>query len=140
MDFIIGWRIGAPTGRPRTTLPAWEGLPEEPGLQLIETEPKGEARWSGLRWHLHSWWDYCPAPQAWRRRYPTLYVYRTYHGTKGFFRSSDAGANWDKIAGQYLPNNYIFANVKDIDGDKNTAGKVYMILGGNSLVYGVPKP
>ena len=73
-------------------------------------------------------------------RYPTLYVYGTYNGTKGFFRSSDAGANWDKIAGQYLPNNYIFDNVKDIDGDKTTEGKVYMILGGNSLVYGTCKP
>ena len=68
--------------------------------------------------------------------YPTLYVYGTYNGTKGFFRSTDAGATWDKIAGQYLPNNYIFDNVKDIDGDKITEGKVYMILGGNSLVYG----
>ena len=72
--------------------------------------------------------------------YPTLYVYGTYNGTKGFFRSADAGASWDKIAGQYLPNNYIFDNVKDIDGDKTTAGEVYMILGGNSLVYGTYKP
>ena len=72
--------------------------------------------------------------------YPTLYVYGTWQGTKGFFRSTDAGATWDKIAGEYLPNNYIFNNVKDIDGDKTTAGKVYAILGGNSLVYGKLKP
>lgn len=72
--------------------------------------------------------------------YPTLYVYSTYNGTKGFFRSPDGGATWDKIAGQYLPNNYIFDNVKDIDGDKITEGKLYMILGGNSLVYGVYNP
>ena len=72
--------------------------------------------------------------------YPTLYVYGTYNGTKGFFRSTDAGANWDKIAGQYLPNNYLFDNVKDIDGDKTTEGKVYMILGGTSLVYGTCRP
>lgn len=72
--------------------------------------------------------------------YPTLYVYGTYKGTKGFFRSADAGATWDRIAGQYLPNNYLFDNVKDIDGDKTTPGKVYAILGGNSLVYGICKP
>jgi len=72
-------------------------------------------------------------------KYPTLYVYGTYNGTKGFFRSTDGGAAWDQIAGEYLPNNYIFSNVKDIDGDKTTEGKVYMILGGNSLVYGVCK-
>ena len=72
--------------------------------------------------------------------YPTLYVYGTCQGTKGFFRSTDAGATWDKIAGQYLANNYIFDNVKDIDGDKTTEGKVYMILGKNSLAYGVYKP
>jgi len=73
-------------------------------------------------------------------QYPTLYVYGTYQGTKGFFRSSDGGANWDKIAGQYLPKNYIFDNVKDIEGDKLAPGKVYMIIGGTSLVVGVPNP
>lgn len=72
--------------------------------------------------------------------YPTLYVYGTWNGTKGFFRSTDAGARWDQIAGQYLPNHYIFDNVKDIDGDKTDAGKVYVILGGTSLVYGTCKP
>jgi hypothetical protein len=65
-----------------------------------------------------------------------LYAYGTCNGTKGFFRSTDAGARWDQIASQYLPNNYIFDNVKDIDGDKIDAGKVYVILGGTSLVYG----
>ena len=72
--------------------------------------------------------------------YPTLYVYGTCHGTKGFFRSTDAGASWDQIAGEYLPNNYLFNNVKDIDGDKTVEGKLHLILGGNSLVYGVCKP
>ena len=72
--------------------------------------------------------------------YPTLYVYGTYKGGKGFFRSTDGGANWDRIAGQYLPNDYVFNNVKDIDGDKTTEGKVYMILGGNTLAYGVYRP
>ncbi|MHB8974578.1 MAG: hypothetical protein ACYC3X_29555 [Pirellulaceae bacterium] len=66
--------------------------------------------------------------------------YGTCSGTKGFFRSTDAGARWDKIASQYLPNNYIFDNVKDIDGDKTAEGKVYVILGGTSLVYGTCKP
>lgn len=70
-------------------------------------------------------------------KYPTLYVYGTYNGAKGFFLSTDAGTNWDKIASQYLPSGYVFGNVKDIDGDKTTEGKVYAILGGNSLVYGV---
>lgn len=72
--------------------------------------------------------------------YPTLYVYGTYAGTKGFFRSTDTGTSWDKIGGQYLPNQYLFDNVKDIDGDKTVAGKVYVILGGNSLVYGACQP
>ena len=69
--------------------------------------------------------------------YPALYVYGTYKGAKGFFRSTDAGVRWDRIAGQYLPDNYVFSNVKDIDGDKTTEGKLYAILGGNSLVYGI---
>jgi hypothetical protein len=72
--------------------------------------------------------------------YPTLYVYATYKGEKGFFRSTDGGASWDKIAGQYLPDDYVFSIVKDIDGDKLTEGKVYAILGRNTLVYGVYKP
>jgi hypothetical protein len=72
--------------------------------------------------------------------YPALYVYGTYGGTKGFFRSTDAGNNWDKIAGQYLPDNYIFDNVKDMDGDKTVEGRVYVILGGTSLVYGTYRP
>ncbi len=72
--------------------------------------------------------------------YPTLYVYATYKGEKGFFRSTDGGASWDRIAGQYLPGDYVFSNVKDIDGDKTTEGKLYAILGGNTLVYGVYTP
>lgn len=68
--------------------------------------------------------------------YPSLYVYGTYMGAKGFFRSSDAGATWDRIAGEYLADNYIFDNVRDIDGDKNTPGKVYMIVGKQSIAYG----
>lgn len=72
--------------------------------------------------------------------YPTLYVYGTYDGVKGFFRSIDAGASWDQIASQYLPDNYLFDNVKDIDGDKTVEGKVYAIIGGTTLVYGTFKP
>jgi hypothetical protein len=109
---------------PVTNAPLWKST--DGGVTWANTNP-------GLTKVIMAGWGKAMSGAT----YPTLYVYGTYRGVKGFFRSSDAGASWDQIAGQYLPNNYIFDNVKDIEGDKITVGKVYVIIGGTSLVYGV---
>ncbi len=114
-------------GGPATKAPLWKSV-------------DGGATWNNVNPDLTgvimAGWG-CALPGA---GYPALYVYATCRGEKGFHRSADAGATWDRIAGRYLPGNYIFDNVKDIDGDKNTPGKVYAILGRHSLVYGTCRP
>lgn len=66
--------------------------------------------------------------------FPTVYAYGTYQGVVGVYRSTDAGASWQRInnsdwnmgRGTYV-----------IEGDMRTFGTVYIGTGGRGLYKGV---
>ena len=55
-------------------------------------------------------------------KYPTIFLSGVVNGAHGIYRSTDEGQTWDRI-GQYPMG--IWSDLKCIDGDKKTFGKVY---------------
>ncbi|MDR1682949.1 MAG: T9SS type A sorting domain-containing protein [Candidatus Symbiothrix sp.] len=66
--------------------------------------------------------------------YPTIFVAGVSNGTHGVWRSTDAGVTWTQICDYPLG---IYGFVDDIDGDKDTFGKVYICFGEAGFAYGV---
>lgn len=66
--------------------------------------------------------------------YPTIYAAGVANGETGVFRSTNCGATWDKIATYPLG---IFDWIDDIDGDKDSFGKVYICFAGSGFAYGI---
>ncbi|WEF33870.1 GDSL-type esterase/lipase family protein [Pseudoduganella chitinolytica] len=68
---------------------------------------------------------------------PTVYLWGTHGGRRGVYRSTDAGASWQRInddAHQYGgPGDGRF-----IVGDMNVFGRVYMSTAGRGIAYGQP--
>lgn len=67
--------------------------------------------------------------------YPTIYLQGKISGDPGIWRSTDEGANWEKIATYPLG---IYDQINAIDGDKDVFGKVYMGFSGSGFTYGQP--
>jgi hypothetical protein len=65
--------------------------------------------------------------------YPAVYAYAKINNEWALWRSTDQGANWDKIA--KYPGN-IQDTIYHVTGDMSAAGKVYVGFSGNSFVYG----
>lgn len=70
--------------------------------------------------------------------YPTVFIWGSVNGgTRGIYRSTDAGANWVRVnddAHQYGGP----GNGELVMGDMNTEGVVYMSSVGRGIVYGAP--
>ncbi|KAA2239004.1 hypothetical protein F0L74_22585 [Chitinophaga agrisoli] len=66
---------------------------------------------------------------------PAVYSYGTFSGAKGLYRSTDLGANWDRIDNgtQLFP-----AGVKALAGDRNVFGRIYVGTGGRGVLFGQP--
>jgi hypothetical protein len=62
-----------------------------------------------------------------------MYLQGKISGDPGIWRSTDEGANWEKIATYPLG---IYDRINAIDGDKDVFGKVYMGFGGSGFTYG----
>lgn len=68
--------------------------------------------------------------------YPTVFIYGTVEGRKGFYRSTDYGSTWVRID----DDNYKIGNdLRFIEGDRQNFGVVYAVTGGTGLFYGAPK-
>ncbi len=68
--------------------------------------------------------------------YPTVFVAGIAGNQTGIYRSTDAGATWDKVGNYPLG---IFDYVDAMDGDKEVFGKVYMGFAGSGFAYGAVK-
>lgn len=68
-------------------------------------------------------------------RYPQIYIAGWVEGKYGIWRSDDEAESWTQIGGFPLGS---FDQVKAIDGDKNTPGRVYVGFQGSGYVYGSP--
>jgi photosystem II stability/assembly factor-like uncharacterized protein len=74
------------------------------------------------------------APQA-RDAYPTLFVYGTYSGVQGIFRSTDKGATWSRVSDD--AHNYGGPdNPQTFVADPRVFGRIYMGTNGRGIVYG----
>jgi photosystem II stability/assembly factor-like uncharacterized protein len=65
--------------------------------------------------------------------FPAIYADGIIDGVTGIYRSTDAGATWDKICDYPLG---IFEWVDAMDGDKNVFGKIYLGFAQAGLAYG----
>jgi len=68
--------------------------------------------------------------------YPTIFVAGVARGETGIYRSTNAGANWDKI-GEYPLG--IFDWVDAMDGDKDAFGRVFLAFTSAGFAYGEEK-
>jgi hypothetical protein len=69
--------------------------------------------------------------------YPTLFVYGTYDGIQGIFRSSDLGTNWIRVTDD--AHNYGGPdNAATFVGDPRVPGRIYMGMNGRGIIYGDP--
>jgi len=68
--------------------------------------------------------------------HPALYLAGRIHGTKGLFRSDDAGAHWVEITDA----THRFGWINHVTGDPRLFGRVYFGTGGRGIVYGNPAP
>jgi hypothetical protein len=71
------------------------------------------------------------------KSYPTLYTSAQIHGTRGIFRSINAGRTWMRIN----DNQHQYAwTGQAITGDPRVYGRVYVTTNGRGVVYGEPAP
>ena len=66
--------------------------------------------------------------------YPAIFIVGWVENVYGVWRSDDDAASWVQIADYPLGS---LDDIKTIDGDKNTFGKVYVGFGGSGYAYGV---
>ncbi|HVH18029.1 MAG TPA: hypothetical protein VNF72_07000 [Myxococcota bacterium] len=94
----------------------------------------GGANWSAVPnvLEVHAFGFGAPASPG---RYPQIYIAGWVKGKYGIWRSDDEAASWTQIGDFPLGS---FDQVKAIDGDKNTPGKVYVGFQGSGYAYGVP--
>jgi hypothetical protein len=67
--------------------------------------------------------------------YPQIYIAGWVNGKYGIWRSDDEAASWMRIGDYPLGS---FDQVKAIDGDKDTPGRVYVGFKGSGYAYGTP--
>jgi hypothetical protein len=72
---------------------------------------------------------------ATRDAYPTLFVYGTYSGVQGIFRSTDKGATWLRV-GDDAHNFGGPENPQAFVADPRVFGRIYMGTNGRGIVYG----
>ncbi|MGP3969196.1 WD40/YVTN/BNR-like repeat-containing protein [Streptomyces sp. 6N223] len=73
-----------------------------------------------------------PAPGA---GYPALYAYGVVDGVRGIYRSTDAGASWERINDDQHQWGWTGAA---ITGDPDVFGRVYLGTNGRGVIYGEP--
>jgi hypothetical protein len=70
-----------------------------------------------------------------RDAYPTLFVYGTYNGVQGIFRSTDKGVTWLRVSDD--THNYGGPeNPQTFVADPRVFGRIYMGTNGRGIVYG----
>jgi hypothetical protein len=105
-------------------LAAWDGL-------YHAADSKTFARLPGVE-QLHAFGFGKAAPRA---TMATLYLVGTVQGQRGFFRSTDGGATWQRIN----DDQHQWGLVLHITGDPKTFGRVYVGTHGRGTFYGDPK-
>jgi oligoxyloglucan reducing-end-specific cellobiohydrolase len=69
--------------------------------------------------------------------YPTLFVYGTYNGIQGIFRSTNKGASWVRVSDD--AHNYGGPeNAQTFVADPRIYGRIYMGMNGRGIIYGEP--
>jgi oligoxyloglucan reducing-end-specific cellobiohydrolase len=69
--------------------------------------------------------------------YPTLFVYGTYNGIQGIFRSTNKGASWVRVSDD-AHNFGGPENAQTFVADPRIYGRIYMGMNGRGIVYGDP--
>jgi hypothetical protein len=64
--------------------------------------------------------------------YPSLYVFGTTGGVRGFYRSDDTGATWTRIN----DNQHQYGWIHDFSGDPRIYGRLYLSAEGRGALYG----
>jgi hypothetical protein len=71
------------------------------------------------------------------KTYPTVFIYGWVNNVLGIWRSDDHCVTWTQISDGFPTGS--FDQVKVIEGDINTYGKVYVGFAGSGYVYGILK-
>ncbi|HEY8153971.1 MAG TPA: hypothetical protein VII72_07580 [Myxococcota bacterium] len=68
-----------------------------------------------------------------QRTYPTIYIAGWVNGAYGIWGSGNEGSSWAKLGGDFALGS--LDAVKTVDGDKDTAGRVYVGFAGSGYAY-----